>query len=100
MTDSPLALFLNRFIVSGKIASEPWYHQFKQIPDQGDAGREKWLFVDEAMGMIEADSRVAARFIRETNDVQNEVLLAVAAGLAGGLLESRWKRKLYSEASD
>lgn len=78
-----LKKFLNEHVINRKIIGESFYVEFRARCEMKHSER----FIDRALNAIAADEHIADKFNRLNDDWKKEIIIAVGAGFAAGILE-------------
>jgi len=78
-----LKKFLNEYIINRKIIEESFYKEFRARVEMKHSER----FLDRALDLIASDGHIADKFNKINDDWKKEIIIALGAGLAAGVLE-------------
>lgn len=84
--------FLNKLVLTRRIIEEPWFKQFKAIE-----GSAAWMrSLDRAIQLLHDNEEIGEKFNRLNWDWRQEVIYALGAGIASGVLEDGLGEKIDS----
>ena len=75
--------FLNEHVINRKIIEESFYKEFRARCEMKHSER----FLDRALDLIASDEHITHKFNKLNDDWKKEIIIAIGAGLAAGVLE-------------